>query len=265
MQIIDGKKIAQKILSEIQTKIQEEKVKPGLGVFLIGEDEASEIYVGLKKNAAEKIGINFFLEKFSADSSQEESMVKIQEYNQNEKVSGIIVQLPLPEKFVTQEIINAIDPKKDVDGFHPENKILPAVFPQAILELIKATESYAGKRAVVIANSETFGGKMKMILGEENIESEYVLTKDISVEKLNQADILISAVGQAGIIKSEMVKENAIVIDGGITKDGNSVLGDVDFEDVKNKVSYITPVPGGVGPVTIACLLRNVYQASKNM
>ena len=263
MIIIDGKKIAQKILSEIQMKIKEEKIQPGLGVFLIGENEASEIYVGLKKNAAEKIGINFFLERFSADSTQEEIVSKIGNYNQDEKASGIIVQLPLPEKFATQEVINAIDPKKDVDGFHPENETLPAVFPQAILELIKATESYVGKKAVVIANSETFGKKMKKILAEENIESEYVLAQNISAEKLNQADILISAVGQAGIIKSEMVKEDSIVIDGGIAKDGDSVSGDVDFEDVKNKVSFITPVPGGVGPVTIACLLRNVYLAAK--
>ena len=211
------------------------------------------------------MGIDFELFRFSEENSEMEILEKINELNKDEKTSGIIVQLPLPEKFATQKIINAIDPKKDVDGFHPENKILPAVFPEAMLELLKSTNEYVGKKAIVVANSEIFGEKMCEVLQKENIEGEYVLAQNISAEKLNQADILISAVGQQGIIKGEMVKEGAIVIDGGISKIDDKVLGDVDFENVKNKTSYITPVPGGVGPMTIACLLRNVFLASKNI
>jgi len=270
MQIIDGKKIAQNILSEIQMKIQKEKIQPGLGVFLIGNNEASETYVELKKNAAEKIGIKFFLERFSADATQEEIIAKIQEYNQDEKISGIIVQLPLPEKFITQEIIDAIDLRKDVDGFsaqvgHPEDKLLP-VFPMAITELIKSTGvNLENKKATILVNSKIFGEAMKKMLEENKIVADYVLIGDLENKKsiLQEADIFISAVGQTGIIKAEMVKENAIVIDGGITKFENKILGDVDFETVKDKVSFISPVPGGVGPMTIACLLRNVYLAMK--
>ena len=261
MQLIEGKKIADKILENLKAEIEVSGKKPKLAVLLVGNDSASEIYIGLKKNAAEKVGIDFELIRFNEKNLEEEIITKIQELNQDEKTNGIIVQLPLPEKFATQKIINAIDPKKDVDGFHPENKILPAVFPEAMLELLKSTEKYIGKKALVVANSEIFGEKMCEVLRKENVESEYFLASNISAEKLNQADILISAVGQVGIIKKEMVKDGAIVIDGGIMKSDGKVLGDVDFENVKNKTSFITPVPGGVGPMTIACLLRNVYLA----
>jgi len=263
MQLIEGKKIADKILNNLKAEVEASGKKPKLAVLLVGNDGASEIYVGLKKNAAEKVGIGFELFRFSEENSEEEILEKISELNKDEKVSGMIIQLPLPEKFATQKIINTIDPKKDVDGFHPENKTLPAVFPEAMLELLKSTNEYQNKKAIVVANSETFGEKMCEVLKKENIKCEYVLASDISTEKLNQADILISAVGQAGIITAEMVKDGAIVIDGGITKSDDKVLGDVDFEQVKNKTSFITPVPGGVGPMTIACLLRNVYLASK--
>ncbi len=264
MTIISGKEIADKILNKLKSEIEISERKPKLAVLLVGNDSASEIYVELKKNAAERVGIDFELIRFNEANSEEEIMQKIQELNQDGKVNGIIVQLPLPEKLETQKIINAIDPKKDVDGFHPGNLILPAVFPQAMLELLKSTNEYVGKKAVVVANSETFGEKMCEVLRKENIESEYVLGKNLSAEKLNQADILISAVGKAGIIKYEMVKDGAIIIDGGITKVGEKVFGDVDFGQVKDKTSFITPVPGGVGPMTIACLLRNVYLAGKD-
>lgn len=263
MKIISGKEIADKILNKLKSEIETSEKKPKLAVLLVGNDRASEVYVELKKNAAEKVGIGFELIRFSEANSEAEIISKIQELNLKEEVSGMIVQLPLPEKFTTQKIINTIDPKKDVDGFHPENKILPAVFPEAMLELLKSTGDYVGKKAVVVTNSETFGKKMDEVLQKENIESEYVLVENLSAEKLNQADILISAVGKAGIIKSEMVKDGVIVIDGGISKVGDKVFGDVDFDGVKEKTSFITPVPGGVGPMTIACLLRNVFLASK--
>jgi methylenetetrahydrofolate dehydrogenase (NADP+)/methenyltetrahydrofolate cyclohydrolase len=263
MTIISGREIADKILNKLKGEIETSEKKPKLAVLLVGNNSASEVYVDLKKKAAERVGIDFELIRFNENNLEEEIVQKIQELNQDEKVNGIIVQLPLPEKFATQKIINAIDPKKDVDGFHPDNITLPAVFPQAMLELLKSTSEYVGKKAVVVANSETFGEKMCEVLKKEKIESQYVLAGDITEEKLNQADILISAIGQAGIIKYEMVKDGAIIIDGGINKIGEKVFGDVDFENVKDKTSFITPVPGGVGPMTIACLLRNVFLASK--
>ena len=294
MQLIEGKKIADKILDNLKDEIQASGKKPKLAVLLVGNDSASEIYVNLKKNSAERVGIDFELIRFNEENSEEEIIAKIQELNQNEKVSGMIVQLPLPEKFVTQKIINAIDPKKDVDGFsaqggsasggHPDN-ILKPVFPMAIMELIKSTSvDLENKKAMVLANSDIFGKTMKNILEENKIMADYVLRKDLKIppsppftkgdnlspfskgrteEGFLDADIIISAVGKAGIIKAEMVKAGAIVIDGGITKIDGKVFGDVDFENVKNKTSFITPVPGGVGPMTIACLLRNVFLASK--
>jgi len=275
MQIISGKEIADKILIDLKNEIEASGKKPKLAVLLVGNDRASEVYVELKKNAAEKVGIGFELIRFNENNSEAEIISKIQELNQDEKVSGLIVQLPLPKKFATQEIINVIDPKKDVDGFssqggsasggHPEN-ILKPVFPTAIMELIKSTKViFNNKKAIIFANSDIFGKTMKNLLEENKIIADYILKKDLENKKsiLAEADILISAVGKAGIIKKEMVKEEAIVIDGGITKIEDKVFGDVDFENVKDKTSFITPVPGGVGPMTIACLLRNVFLASK--
>jgi len=262
MKLLKGKPIADKILKDLKDKIKKEKIKPALAVFLVGENEASEIYVRLKKKAAKKIGMYFFVYRFKSNAQEKKIISRIGHLNRNPRVSGIIVQLPLPDKLDADKIIGAIDPKKDVDGFHPGNRKLLPVFPQAILEILNSTKSsLKNKSAVILANSQTFGEKMKEILQKEKIKAEFTL--GLKKNKLKTADIIISAVGKAEIIKGAMLKTGAIVIDGGITKKGKKVLGDVDFESVKEKVSFITPVPGGVGPVTIACLLRNVYLASK--
>ena len=275
MKILNGEKIAQDILEDISEKTKSEKTRMGLAVFLIGDDKASEIYVKLKKAKSEKVGIDFFLFRFEKDADEKKIMEKMEELNKDEKVNGIIVQLPLPKKFNTQKIIDLIKPEKDVDGFHPDNielflkgegKIFP-VFPQAIIKIIENSGcELENKKAVVVSNSELFGKIMSEALKRKKIKSEYVLRKEISknVAKIKEADVLISAVGERGIIKGGMLKEGAIVIDGGIVKENKKVFGDVDFASTKKMKGFVTPVPRGVGPVTVACLLQNVLMAFEN-
>ncbi|MFA4817933.1 MAG: bifunctional 5,10-methylenetetrahydrofolate dehydrogenase/5,10-methenyltetrahydrofolate cyclohydrolase [Parcubacteria group bacterium] len=280
MKLLRGKRIAGKILADLKKAIKKENNRPGLAVILIGENKASGVYVGLKKKAAKEIGINFSLHKFKEFEKEAVIIGKIKELNENKKIHGIIVQLPLPKNFSTQKIINTISLAKDADGFsaqggpaegwHPKvdklcsknyTKTLP-VFPHAIILLIESSkQKLQGKRAIVIANSKKFGETMTAALKREKIRGEYILYKNYKkcLPAIGRADILISAVGKPGFLKGDMVKKGVIIIDGGITKIGKKVLGDVDLKSVKNKVSYISPVPGGVGPVTIACLLENVY------
>lgn len=275
MDILDGKKIAEKILDGISKNLRKAKTKPGLAVILIGKDKASQLYVKIKKEKAKKVGIDFFLFKFKENLSEKTILEKIKSLNSNKKINGIIVQLPLPKKFNTQKIINAINPEKDSDGFHPVNiklfldgkgKVFP-VFPQAILKLIESSrQELAGKRAITISNSKLFGEVMSETLRKEKIRAEYILKKEIrnNLAKIKKAGILVSAVGSREIIKGGMIKSGAVVIDGGISKKGKKVFGDVDFDSVKNISGFISPVPGGVGPMTVACLLRNVLAAFEN-
>ncbi len=269
MKLLKGRIIAGKILKKVKTEIRQNDSRPGLAVILIGDDEASKIYANLKKKAAGKVGINFYLYKFSERINEADIIRKINDLNVDKKASGIIVQLPLPKKFQTQKIIKAINPKKDADGFFGKNKLQP-VFPRAIVKLIENNgQKLVGKKAVILTNSKIFGGAMANMLKQKKIKSEYLILKNKSLQyssilkRTEKADILISAIGKPRFVKADMVKKGAIVIDGGITKRGKKVLGDVDFDSVKNKASYITPVPGGVGPVTIACLLENVYILSE--
>jgi len=284
MRLLKGKKIAGRILADLKKAIRREKLRPGLAVVLVGKNKASRVYVGLKKKAAKAVGINFYLYKFKESEIEANIVKKIKELNDNKKISGIIVQLPLPKKFNTQKIINTISPEKDADGFsakggpaegwHPQDKrliskkyakILP-VFPHAIMLLIESSkQKLRGKQAVIIANSKIFGETMTAALKQKGIAGRYILYKNYkkNLTAIRLADIIISAVGKPGLIKGDIVKYGAIIIDGGITKIGKKVLGDVDSQSVKNKAAYLSPVPGGVGPVTIACLLENVYALSK--
>lgn len=275
MKILDGKKISEKIINDISKDLKKNKSKPGLAVILIGNDKASELYVKIKKEKAKKVGINFLLFRFKEKSNEKIILEKIKNLNDEKKINGIIVQLPLPKKFHTQKIINTINPVKDVDGFHPENiklflegrgEIFP-VFPQAIFKLIESSkQKLSNKKAIIISNSKLFGEIMLEALRKEKIKAEYVLKKEISdnLEKIKKADILISAVGSKGIVTGDMVKSGVIIIDGGISKKGKKVFGDVDFKSVKSLEGFISPVPGGVGPMTVACLLENVLVAFKN-
>ena len=274
MKLLEGKKISEKVLNEVKTSIRKEKLKPVLAVVLVGDDKASEIYVKLKGKAAKKVGIGFKLYKFRKTEKENKIIETVKKLSRDKKISGIIIQLPLPKKFNTQKIINSLDSRKDVDGFHPQNvrkfieytgEIWP-VFPHAIVRLIKSSGmKIENKKAVVLANSVRFGEVMGAALRNKGMKASYILARNIKnkLREIKLADVVISAIGKPGLVKGVMTKKDVVIIDGGITKKGKKVLGDVDFESVKKASGYLSPVPGGVGPVTIACLLENVYLASK--
>ena len=275
--IIDGKKEAQLLRDEIKKEIELLKSKnnkvPGLTVILIGDFAPSQIYVKNKEKSAKEVGINSDVIRYAKDVSEKEVLKKIKELNNNESVSGVLVQLPLPPQINKEKIINAINPLKDVDGFHPinvgnlssgYNATVPCT-PLGCLLLIKKVElSLPGKHAVIIGRSNLNGKPMAQLLLKENCTVTIVhsKTKDLKTECL-KADILIAAVGVPNLVKSNWVKKGSIVIDVGINKVGDKIIGDVEFETVKEKTKAITPVPGGVGPMTIACLLKNTLECFK--
>ena len=275
--IIDGKKEAQLLRDEIKKEIESLKSKnnkvPGLTVILIGDFVPSQIYVKNKERNAKEVGINSDIIRYAKDVSEQEVLKKIKELNNNEAVSGILVQLPLPPQINKEKIINAINPLKDVDGFHPinvgnlssgYNATVPCT-PLGCLLLIKKIEpNLSGKHAVIIGRSNLNGKPMAQLLLKENCTVTIVhsKTKDLKTECL-KADILVAAVGVPNLVKSDWVKKDSIVIDVGINKVGDKIVGDVEFETVKEKAKAITPVPGGVGPMTIACLLKNTLECFK--
>jgi len=275
--IIDGKQEAQLLRDEIKKEIESLKSKnkkvPGLTVILIGDFAPSQIYVRNKEKNAKEVGINSDVIRYAKDVSEQEVLKKIKELNNNEAVSGILVQLPLPPQINKEKIINAIDPTKDVDGFHPinvgnlssgYNATVPCT-PLGCLLLIKKIESnLSGKHAVIIGRSNLNGKPMAQLLLKENCTVTIVhsKTKDLKTECL-KANILVAAVGVPNLVKSDWVKKDSIVIDVGINKVGDEIIGDVEFETVKKKAKAITPVPGGVGPMTIACLLKNTLECFK--
>jgi methylenetetrahydrofolate dehydrogenase (NADP+)/methenyltetrahydrofolate cyclohydrolase len=275
--IIDGKKEAQLLREEIKKEINSIKSKnnkvPGLTVILIGDFAPSQIYVKNKEKNAKEVGINSEVVRYSKEVTEQEVLNKIKELNDNDAVSGILVQLPLPPQINKEKIINAIDPTKDVDGFHPinvgnlssgYNATVPCT-PLGCLLLIKKVEpNLSGKHAVIIGRSNLNGKPMAQLLLKENCTVTIVhsKTKDLKTECL-KADILVAAVGVANLVKADWVKKNSIVIDVGINKLGDNIVGDVEFETVKEKARAITPVPGGVGPMTIACLLKNTLKCFK--
>ena len=275
--IIDGKKEAQLLRNEVKKEIESIKSKsnkvPGLTVILIGDYAPSQIYVKNKEKNAKEVGINSEIVRYSKEVSEQEVLKKIKELNNKDDVSGILVQLPLPPQINKEKIINAINPTKDVDGFHPinvgnlssgYNAIVPCT-PLGCLFLIKKIEpNLSGKHAVIIGRSNLNGKPMAQLLLKENCTVTIVhsKTKNLKTECLN-ADILVAAVGVANLVKSDWVKKDVIVIDVGINKVGDKIVGDVEFNTVKEKAKAITPVPGGVGPMTIACLLKNTLECFK--
>jgi len=275
--IIDGKKEAQLLRDEIKKEIESLKSKnnkvPGLAVILIGDFAPSQIYVKNKEKNAKEVGINSDVIRYAKDVSEKEVLKKIKELNNNAAVSGILVQLPLPPQINKEKIINAINPLKDVDGFHPinvgnlsagYNATVPCT-PLGCLLLIKKIEpNLSGKHAVIIGRSNLNGKPMAQLLLKNNCTVTIVhsKTKDLQTECL-KADILVAAAGVPNLVKSDWVKKDSIVIDVGINKVGDKIIGDVEFETVKEKAKAITPVPGGVGPMTIACLLKNTLECFK--
>ena len=275
--IIDGKKEAAILREEIKNEIANLKKKtnkvPGLTVILIGEFAPSQIYVRNKEKNSKEVGINSNVIKYPSDVSEKEVLNKIEELNKDKNISGILVQLPLPDQINKEKIINAIDPLKDVDGFNPVNvgnlasgyKAIVPCTPLGCLLLIKKVEkNLSGKHAVIIGRSNLNGKPMAQLLLKENCTVTIVhsKTKNLQNECL-KADILVAAVGVPNLVKKDWVKSNAVVIDVGINKVDNKIIGDVNFEEIKDKVRAITPVPGGVGPMTIACLLSNTLECFK--
>ena len=269
--IIDGKKVAEKFLTDINKKIKESKEKPGLAIVLVGNNPASEIYVNFKEKKAKEVGLYF--ERYNLDEgvSQDELLKIIDDLNQNKKIHGMIVQLPLPDQIDENFVVDYILPHKDADGFTPvnlgslvnnDNRLLPAT-ARACLELIKSTEeNIAGKNAVVVGRSSIVGKPTALLLLQENATVTICHSKTRNLkEHTKNADILVVACGKAKLIKKNMVKPGAIVIDVGINRTSSGLVGDVDFENVKDVAGYITPVPGGVGPMTIAMLLDNTLKA----
>ena len=275
--IIDGKKIAETLRQKLKKEIIEIKSSfksvPGLTVILIGEDPASKIYVKNKQKFSKEIGINSELIKYPENIEEKEVLSKIIELNKNKKVSGILVQLPLPKHINKQKVIETILPEKDVDGFHPINvgnlssgydSKIPCT-PLGCLILLKEVEkNLSGKHAVVIGRSNLNGKPMAQLLLKENctVTITHSKTKDLK-SQCNKADIIIAAVGKPKLVKGDWVKKNAIVIDVGINKTSDGIVGDIDFNEVSKVARAITPVPGGVGPMTIACLLRNTVECFK--
>ena len=275
--IIDGKKEAAILREEIKNEIANLKKKtnkvPGLTVILIGEFAPSQIYVRNKEKNSKEVGINSNVLKYPSDVSEEEVLNKIEELNKDKNISGILVQLPLPDQINKEKVINAIDPLKDVDGFNPVNvgnlasgyKAIVPCTPLGCLLLIKKVEkNLSGKHAVIIGRSNLNGKPMAQLLLKENCTVTIVhsKTKNLQNECL-KADILVAAVGVPNLVKKDWVKSDAVVIDVGINKVDNKIIGDVNFKEIKDKVRAITPVPGGVGPMTIACLLSNTLECFK--
>lgn len=272
MRLIDGCVLAAKIRQELKEKISASRITPGLGVILVGDDPASHLYVKLKERACKKAGIYFEKHLFSADAIESEIIKKIKQLNNLTIIHGILVQLPLPPHLDADRIISVIKPDKDADGFHPENiralkanqPFVEPVLAKAIWELITTalhrliTTSLGHLNTLIIGNSDVFTGSLEAYLKQKGLKASHLHPDQI--KNIQYFDIVIVAVGQPSFLKGDDFKDGAIVIDVGTNRlpDGR-VVGDVDFESTKQKNGWITPVPGGVGPVTVAVLLENVY------
>ncbi len=274
--LIDGKLISQLCREEIAIEVgllKEKGVEPTLAVVIVGDDPASKVYVSNKKKACEKTGIRSLEFALPANTTQKELLELIYKLNNDNKVNGILVQMPLPEGLDEREVINAISPIKDVDAFHPENvgrimigdySFLPCTPAGIVILLERYNVDICGKHCVIIGRSNIVGKPMSMLMLQKNATVTVCHSKTVGLcDICKQADIIIAAVGKPLFVKENMVKEGAVVIDVGINRDENNKLcGDVDFDAVKNKVSLITPVPGGVGPMTVTVLLKNTLKAA---
>lgn len=278
MQIIDGKKVSAEVKEEVRQQTLKLKethgITPGLAVVIVGDDPASRVYVNNKKKACELVGFKSEEYALPAETTQQELLDLVETLNNKDDINGILVQLPLPKHLDDKAVIAAINPKKDVDAFHAVNvgKIMLGEYdflpctPAGVMEMLHSYNiEVSGKNCVVIGRSNIVGKPMAMLLLHENgtVTICHSRTRDLA-EVTKQADILVAAVGRPKFVTADMVKDGAVVIDVGMDRDENGKLcGDVDFENVKDKCSYITPVPGGVGPMTIATLMKNTLKAAK--
>lgn len=283
-QIIDGKGIADEIKDQLKTRVEKRLQQglrvPGLAVIKVGNDPASEVYVRNKRNSCKTVGINSIAHDLPADTSQETLLSLIDTLNNDIAIDGILVQLPVPEQINSETIIERIHPDKDVDGFHPYNvgrlalriPVLRPCTPRGIMTLLDLTmekmgESIKGMKACIVGASNIVGRPMglELLLAGCTVTTCHRFTKNLE-EHVRNADILIVAVGKPGIVNSEWIKQGTIVIDVGINRlDNGKLVGDIDFEIAKERAGYITPVPGGVGPMTVATLLQNTVDAADNL
>ena len=275
--IIDGKALAQKLRDRLKSEVdmlKDQGIKPGLAVVLVGDNPASLVYVKAKGKACDEVSINSFQRTLHKEITQKELLWQISELNNDPKVHGILVQLPLPEHLDEELILEAISPEKDVDGFHPMNTgrlvinkpLFQPCTPLGIIKLIENTGvDISGKEAVVVGRSNIVGKPVAFMLLHRNATVTICHSRTQNLcEKIGRADILIVAIGKPAAIKGEWIKQGAIVIDVGINRlDGGKLVGDVEFDGAFKKASFITPVPGGVGPMTIAMLLYNTVAAAK--
>ncbi|MEK7203347.1 MAG: bifunctional 5,10-methylenetetrahydrofolate dehydrogenase/5,10-methenyltetrahydrofolate cyclohydrolase [Patescibacteria group bacterium] len=274
--IINGQSLAEKIKNNIAQEIVKlGNARPNLAIILIGNRADSKLYVSLKEKEAKKVGVDTHLYKCDEDISETEVLKIIKCLNKDELIDAILVQLPLPNNLDVDAVIKAIDPLKDVDGFHPDNlrvlmsgcehnESMPLIF-SVILEILKSIKcDLTNKNVTVIANSNVFGNSLAQALDCHGAKTTVCHYNDKKlIDKTSFADILVTAVGKKEFIKKNMVKQGAVVIDIGITRRNGKIFGDVDFDDVKNKTSFITPVPGGVGPMTIAMAFKNTLDLYK--
>lgn len=276
-QLINGKEISNTIRTGIQKEVQDliaKGITPGLAVILVGEDPASHTYVANKEKACKELGIYSKLIKLPEDTTEEDLLTQIKQLNEASEIDGILVQLPLPKQINEQKVIETISPLKDVDGFHPnsvgkmllgQETFLPCT-PHGIMKLLEYSNiEVAGKHAVVIGRSHIVGVPMGQLLLQHDATVTYCHSKTKNLQEMTkQADILVVAIGRAKMITADYIKEGAVVIDVGMNRDENNHLcGDVDFDSVVEKTSAITPVPGGVGPMTITMLMYNTVQSAK--
>jgi len=271
--IIDGKKIAEDIYTELKEEVKNLEDKPGLAVVLVGDDPASLVYVRNKERICKRLGLNYRLMRFPQSADKNEILSTIESLNSDKEINGIIVQIPLPEHLDPFEVVSAIDPLKDVDGLHPDNlgrllsgkpRIIPCT-PLGVIELLKRENiDIRGKNAVIVGRSNLVGKPLFHLLLslDATVTVCHSKTRDLK-EETSRADILVCAVGVPKLISADMVKEGATVIDVGINRVGDRLVGDVDFENIMGIASAITPVPGGVGPMTVAMLMKNVITAYK--
>lgn len=277
--LIDGKKIAAEIRQDIKQKVSQRIAQglrpPGLAVVLVGTDPASQVYVGSKRRACEEIGFNSLSYDLPATTSETELLALVQQLNNNPEVDGILVQLPLPEHIDPNTVINNINPNKDVDGFHPYNvgrlairePLLRPCTPRGIMTLLQSTgQTIKGMDAVVVGASNIVGRPMslELLLAGCTVTTCHRFTKDLQ-SHVERAELLVVAVGKPGLVKGEWIKQGAIVIDVGTNRGSDGKLvGDIDFNSAKQKAGWITPVPGGVGPMTVATLLQNTLDAAES-
>jgi methylenetetrahydrofolate dehydrogenase (NADP+)/methenyltetrahydrofolate cyclohydrolase len=274
--ILNGTGLAREVRNDLRTKILASKIKPGLAVILVGQDPASQIYIDFKKKASEEVGIQ--LESFECEEDfPEKKLLKlIRKLNEKKSIHGILVQLPLPDQIDEQKIIAAILPEKDVDGFHPVNvgwlsighPLIVSATAKAIWRMIQSTNVEVKSKEVVIVGASNIVGKpiAQILLNKRaTVTVCHSRTKDLALHTL-RADVLVSAVGKPNLITADMVKPGAIVVDAGISRtEEGKVVGDVDFERVKEVAGWISPVPGGVGPMTVAMLLENTWEAMRRL